>query len=95
MGRSRYKIYETDCPYLITCTVIEWLPLFSIKEIAAIIIDSLNFMVNNSRMKIYGYVIMENHLHLIAISDNLPDELGKFKSFTARKIIDYFLVPTL
>jgi REP element-mobilizing transposase RayT len=31
---------------------------------------------------------MENHLHLIASSINLSQEIGKFKSFTARSIID-------
>ncbi|MHC4140045.1 MAG: transposase, partial [Planctomycetota bacterium] len=33
--------------------------------------------------------IMENHLHLIASGNNLAREIGHFKSFTARKIIDY------
>jgi len=32
---------------------------------------------------------MENHLHLIASSQNLAKEIGDFKSFTARTIIDY------
>jgi REP element-mobilizing transposase RayT len=31
---------------------------------------------------------MENHLHMIVSSPNLSKELGDFKSFTARKIID-------
>jgi REP element-mobilizing transposase RayT len=31
---------------------------------------------------------MENHLHFIAASKELRKELGDFKSFTARKIID-------
>ena len=32
---------------------------------------------------------MENHLHLIAGSDNIAKSLAKFKSFTAREIINY------
>ena len=32
---------------------------------------------------------MENHLHFIASSGDLVKEIGRFKSFTARKIIDY------
>lgn len=32
---------------------------------------------------------MENHLHLIASGSDLALEIGRFKSFTARKIIDY------
>ena len=32
---------------------------------------------------------MENHLHLILSSPDLSSEIGKFKSFTARQIIDF------
>lgn len=31
---------------------------------------------------------MENHIHLIASAANLSKEIGSFKSFTARAIID-------
>jgi len=34
---------------------------------------------------------MENHLHLIASSEDLAGEVAKFKSFTARSIIDHLL----
>jgi len=33
---------------------------------------------------------MENHLHLVASADNLSKELASFKSFTARKCIDFY-----
>ena len=36
-----------------------------------------------------SYVILENHLHLIVQAENLPVELARFKSFTARKLIDH------
>ncbi len=31
---------------------------------------------------------MENHLHLVAAADDLAKEIGDFKSYTARSIID-------
>ena len=34
-------------------------------------------------------MILENYVHLVASSPNLAKEIGDFKSFTARKIIDY------
>lgn len=46
-------------------------------------------MQDNDRIEIYAYILMENHLHLIASSKELSKEIGIFKSFTARKIIDY------
>lgn len=48
------------------------------------------FMQHHNRMKIFAYVIMENHLHLSASSQNLSKEIGDFKSFTARQIIDFY-----
>ena len=89
MPRSRYKIYEDQYPHFLTCTVINWLPLFGNPPIAEIILDSWRFLQEHHRLKIYAYVIMENHLHLIASSEQLSKEIGDFKSFTARKIIDF------
>jgi putative transposase len=34
-------------------------------------------------------VILENHLHLVAKSENLSRDIQRFKSFTAREIIAY------
>ena len=33
---------------------------------------------------------MENHLHLVASSEQLAKELASYKSFTARHSIDYY-----
>nr|WP_236117055.1 transposase [Hassalia byssoidea] len=64
------------------------MPLFGKVEFAEIIFNSLNFLQRQQRLKLYGYVIMENHLHLIASAASLSKEVGDFKSFTARCIID-------
>jgi REP element-mobilizing transposase RayT len=88
MGRSRYQIIE-QCPYFLTCTTVNWTPIFSKPELAQIIFNSLSFLQEHQRLSVHGYVLMENHLHLIASSANLSKEIGKFKSFTARSIIDH------
>lgn len=88
MSRSRYRIFETHYPYFLTCTIVEWLPIFTRKETVQIILDSWKFLQANGRMEIFGYVVLENHLHLIASSPDLSKEIGDFKSFTARQIID-------
>ena len=87
MGRSRYKFLGKQ-PHFLTCTVVNWLPLFSQPKFAQIILSSLDFLQNHQRLTLHGYVIMENHLHLIASSENLSKEIAAFKSFTARSIID-------
>ena len=89
MPRSRYRIYENHQPHFLTCTIINWLPIFASPPIAQIILDSWRFLQERHRLEIYAYVIMENHLHLIASSEHLSKEIGDFKPFTARKIIDF------
>lgn len=91
MGRSRYKIFTDIYPHFLTCTTVKWLPLFSTPGVAEILVDSLRFLQNENRLQLYAYVILENHLHLIATSEHLAKEIGDFKSYTARKIIDYFI----
>ncbi|MDX2212162.1 MAG: transposase [Oculatellaceae cyanobacterium bins.114] len=88
MGRSRYHFLENH-PHFLTCTVVNWLPLFSNPKIVQILFDSLNFLCDRQRIVIHGYVVMENHLHLIASSNHLSKEIKAFKSFTARLIIDW------
>lgn len=91
MGRSRYKIYAESRPHFLTCTVVNWLPLFSSTAIVDILLESLRFMQAHDRLVLYAYVIMESHLHLIASAKQLSREIGKFKSYTARRIIDYLV----
>ena len=40
-------------------------------------------------MMLLGYVVLENHIHFIASAEDLAKEVGDFKSYTARRIIDY------
>ncbi|MEC4983722.1 MAG: transposase [Oscillatoria sp. PMC 1068.18] len=87
MGRSRYKVLGNQ-PHFITCTIVNWIPIFGKPELAQIILDSLSFLQKKQRLTLYAYVIMENHLHLIVSAVNLSKEIGNFKSFTARSIID-------
>jgi len=54
-----------------------------------IVLASLRFLQREAGLVIYGYVILENHLHLIATSENLSRDIQRFKSFTAREIIAY------
>jgi putative transposase len=90
MARTRYKIFENEYPYFVTETIIRWFPFFANPEVVKNILDSLEFMQKERRITLYAYVIMENHMHMVLSSERLSGELGDFKSFTARKIIDYY-----
>src|SRR5262249_45390391 len=88
MSRTRYRIFDTHAPYFLTCTVVGWLPVFTRPETVEILLDSWRFLQNHQRLTLHAYVILENHLHLIASSTALAKEIGDFKSFTARRVID-------
>ena len=88
MGSSRYRIVETEFPYFMTCTVVGWLPLFTRPEAVEIIYDSWRYLQQEREFKLLAYVILENHLHLIASAPELPAAMKSFKSITARRIVD-------
>ena len=88
MTRSRYKILSDQYPYFITCSAVYGLPLFAIPSNASIVLQSLRFLQNDKNVTVSAYVIMENHMHLIAKSEALAKKIREFRSFTARKIID-------
>ena len=89
MTRTRYKIYETEYPYFMTCTIVGWVSVFTRPEMFQVIYDSWKWFHDRQRLKLLAYVIMENHLHFIASGEQLAKDVGMFKSFTARRIIDW------
>jgi len=52
-------------PQFFTATILEWQPLLENDTYKEIIIGSLRFLASEKRAKIYLYVIMPNHIHLI------------------------------
>ena len=87
MGRSRYKIYEPTHPHFVTCTILHWVPIFTRKQSVQIIIDSLKFLQEKDNLKLYAYVILENHLHMVLQSDDLAKTMESFKKYTANKVL--------
>jgi putative transposase len=88
MGRSRYTITEPDKPHFMTCTVMEWLPVFTRPETVQIVLDAWCYQREHEGLRLCGYIVLENHLHFIAQAKNLNKCVSSFKSFTARQIID-------
>lgn len=89
MARSSYRVVKPNAPHFLTVTVVNWLPVFASKPVAKILLDSLRFLQDEKRIVLYAYVILENHGHLVAEADDLSKEIGDFKSWTARAIIDW------
>ncbi|UGV30653.1 transposase [Halopseudomonas aestusnigri] len=89
MGRSRYVITEPDKAHFLTCTVTDWLPLFTRPALVDILFASWRYQQANQGLKLFGYFIMVNHLHYVAQAPDLAKCVQTFKSYTARQILDY------
>ena len=88
MARSRYNFAEPDRPHFLTCTVVEWLPVFTRQEAVQILFDSWAHLQRHQGLRLYGFVVLENHLRAVAQAGDLPAVWRRFKSYTARKLID-------
>jgi len=73
--------------HFITCTVLNWLPIFTRKESVTILLDSLKHLQREENLNLYAYVILENHIHLIVQSDDIAKSMRHFKSFTAKALL--------
>jgi len=72
-----------------TATILEWKHLLKPDKYKDIITGSLMHLVTDNRVKIYAFVIMSNHLHLIwqVQPDNKPEDVQRdFLKFTAQSI---------
>ena len=85
--RSRYQVIKNNGVYFITSTIIEWIPVFTKKEYFDIIVQSLSYCRQTKGLKLFTYVVMDNHVHLIVSAHNISLIMKDFKSYTAREII--------
>ena len=88
MPRSRYRFAEDNQAHFLTCTVVEWLPVFTRKETVEVVLDAWRHQRREYGLRLYGFVVLENHLHAIVQCDGLPSVWARFKSYSARGIIE-------
>jgi len=86
-----YRIHDQHKVYFLTCTVHQWVDVFSRKHYADIIIDSLKHCQQHKGLQLYGWVIMTNHIHMIASCEppnRLSDVLRDFKKYTSKQVFN-------
>jgi len=84
-----YQIKDQTAPYFLTFQVVYWIDIFSRKVYRDIIIESLKYCQHEKGLEIYAWVIMSNHIHILAKSNTgkLSDTIRDFKKFTSKEII--------
>ena len=89
---TNYRITDDTLPHFLTLTLVEWVDLFTREKYRQIIIESLKYCIAEKGLVLYAYVIMSNHVHLIAKIRNdgvsLTNIIRDMKRFTAGKIYE-------
>jgi putative transposase len=57
---------STDELHFVTLTVVDWIDVFTRQEYSDFIIENLAFCQHHKNLNIYAYVIMTNHIHMVA-----------------------------
>ena len=80
--------------YFLTLTVVDWVDVFTKPTYRHDVVNSLKFCQQKKGLELYAWVLMSNHLHLLASAAdgfNLSDILRDFKKFTSKTITDKIL----
>jgi putative transposase len=75
--------------YFVTLTVEGWVNVFDRSIYKDLLVQNLQYCQHNEGLQLYAYVIMSNHMHMVAARETgeLGDLLGRFKSVTAKEIL--------
>ncbi len=86
--RSRYKIVLEGGLYFIASTIVQWIPVFNSEPYFQLIIEAFKHAQKNKALRLYAYVIMENHFHALLMGPSLANTLQSIKSYTSKGIIE-------
>ncbi len=85
-----YTISSQNALHYLTLTTVGWVDVFTRQRYRNILLESLAFCQREKGLILHAYVIMSNHLHMIAQAqepNRLSDILRDFKKFTSAMII--------
>lgn len=77
--------------YFYTATILDWKHLLQSEKFKLIILDSLIHLIEKEKMKVYGFVIMPNHIHLIWENINVNGKempYASFMKFTGHRFLE-------
>lgn len=86
--RTRYKILNNEAAYFITSTIVDWIPVFTTEKYYDIMTNAFRYSQKEKSLKLYAYVFLDNHFHIMASAETLSDVIKSVKSFSAKLIIE-------
>ncbi|MBL7788685.1 MAG: transposase [Chitinophagales bacterium] len=92
-----YKILDQNALFYLTFQIVDWVDIFTRKIYKDIVIESFSYCMEHKGLNLYAYVIMSNHIHLIASAREgfaLSDIIRDFKKYTAKQFLEEINKPT-
>ncbi|MDD2839845.1 MAG: hypothetical protein PHY80_01815 [Rickettsiales bacterium] len=86
MPISQIHQENKHCQYFLTITVNKWYDIFDGFDRWTILADSIKYFQKNRGLKIYCYVFMLNHIHLIVQSEDMIGFIRDFKRHTTKEL---------
>jgi REP element-mobilizing transposase RayT len=63
--QQRKSFIEIGKIYFFTATINNWMKMLEEDKAKQIVVDSLQYLSDNRKINVYGFVLMPNHIHLI------------------------------
>ncbi|MBI5413986.1 hypothetical protein HZA38_00530 [Candidatus Peregrinibacteria bacterium] len=81
-----------DQTVFISCTIQKWYYLFDRHNRWEILAKSLEYCQRHKDLKIFAYIFMLNHIHLLAQAPDMSRVLCDFKKYTSRELMKNILL---
>ena len=83
-------MHPENWPQFYTATIQHWNNLLADEKYKSVITNSLGYLVQNRKIKLNGFVVMNNHIHFIwqaTAGNNLKDIQTGFKKFSSQQFV--------
>lgn len=94
MKRKHTLLDEPGISNFITTTIVDFTPVFSNETLAQITLNTLRTCIKKYPVRVHGFVIMPNHLHLLLTGQGQSSTsqfIGKLKEYSAKSIVKWCL----
>lgn len=86
--------YEAKNPqgiYFTTSTIVQWIDLFTRRELQEVVIESLKHCQREKGLTIFAWSLMPSHLHMLSTAESkkisIPDIMRDFKKYTSKALV--------
>lgn len=86
---EKYKMRNECAQYFVTCSIIQWLDVFTRPCYADIFLENIQYCQKHKGLEVYAWCIMSSHVHMIIGSHDKPLHgiVRDLKSYSSKQIV--------